>query len=140
MAHVVTDVFKKCNYMEGVAVYPVDCFYEGENMLVINPDECIDCGVSELECPAKANPSTPNSEGQQWLDLNTLFSSFWPHVIEKNGRTRLAPTPTRVNPANTRYTFWPKSEPEASCAMSEVDVLDASSAEQIGKRFYVRSA
>jgi ferredoxin len=33
---------------------PVDCFYEGENMLVIHPDECIDCGVCEPECPVDA--------------------------------------------------------------------------------------
>ena len=40
--------------MDCVEVCPVDCFYEGENMLVINPDECIDCGVCEPECPIEA--------------------------------------------------------------------------------------
>ena len=54
MTYVVTDAFIKCKYMDCVEVCPVDCFYEGENMLVINPNECIDCGVCEPECPAEA--------------------------------------------------------------------------------------
>ena len=54
MTYVVTDNCIKCKYMDCVEVCPVDCFYEGENMLVIHPDECIDCGVCEPECPAEA--------------------------------------------------------------------------------------
>ena len=54
MTFVVTDNCIKCKYMDCVEVCPVDCFYEGENMLVIHPDECIDCGVCEPECPAEA--------------------------------------------------------------------------------------
>ena len=50
----------KCKYMDCVEVCPVDCFYEGENMLVIHPDECIDCGVCEPECPAEAIEPTPS--------------------------------------------------------------------------------
>ena len=45
MTYVVKDACVKCKYMDCVEVCPVDCFYEGENMLVIHPDECIDCGV-----------------------------------------------------------------------------------------------
>ena len=52
MTFVVSDNCIKCKYMDCVEVCPVDCFYEGENMLVIHPDECIDCGVCEPECPA----------------------------------------------------------------------------------------
>ena len=52
MTYVVTDACIKCKYMDCVEVCPVDCFYEGENMLVINPSEFIDCGVCEPECPA----------------------------------------------------------------------------------------
>jgi ferredoxin len=56
--------------MDCVEVCPVDCFYEGENMLVINPSECIDCGVCEPECPAEAIlPDTENGL-EQWLELN----------------------------------------------------------------------
>ena len=54
MTYVVTDACIRCKYMDCVEVCPVDCFYEGENMLVINPNECIDCGVCEPECPAEA--------------------------------------------------------------------------------------
>ena len=54
MTYVVTDACIRCKYMDCVEVCPVDCFYEGENMLVIHPDECIDCGVCEPECPVDA--------------------------------------------------------------------------------------
>jgi ferredoxin len=59
MTYVVTEACIKCKYTDCVEVCPVDCFYEGENMLVIHPDECIDCGVCEPECPADAK-SWPN--------------------------------------------------------------------------------
>ena len=49
MTYVVVENCIKCKYMDCVEVCPVDCFYEGENMLVIHPDECIDCGVCEPE-------------------------------------------------------------------------------------------
>ena len=70
MTYVVTDACIRCKYMDCVEVCPVDCFYEGENMLVINPSECIDCGVCEPECPAEA--ILPDTEGglEQWLELN----------------------------------------------------------------------
>jgi ferredoxin len=54
MTYVVNESCIKCKYMDCVEVCPVDCFYEGENMLVIHPDECIDCGVCEPECPVEA--------------------------------------------------------------------------------------
>jgi NAD-dependent dihydropyrimidine dehydrogenase PreA subunit len=58
MTYVVTEACIRCKYMDCVEVCPVDCFYEGENMLVINPNECIDCGVCEPECPAEARASS----------------------------------------------------------------------------------
>ena len=54
MTYIVKDECIKCKLTDCVEVCPVDCFYEGENMLVINPDECIDCGVCEPECPVDA--------------------------------------------------------------------------------------
>src|SRR6516164_5252688 len=60
MTYVVTEACIRCKYMDCVEVCPVDCFYEGENMLVIHPDECIDCGVCEPECPVDA--IIPDSE------------------------------------------------------------------------------
>ena len=54
MTYIVNDKCIKCKYTDCVEVCPVDCFYEGENMLVIHPDECIDCGACEPECPNEA--------------------------------------------------------------------------------------
>lgn len=82
MAYVVTEACIKCKYTDCVEVCPVDCFYEGENMLVINPDECIDCGVCEPECPAEA--IQPESEELlQWLELNKKYANIWPNISVK---------------------------------------------------------
>ncbi len=69
--------------MDCVEVCPVDCFYEGENMLVIHPDECIDCGVCEPECPVEAiKPDTePNLE--KWLGINAEYAKTWPNITVK---------------------------------------------------------
>ena len=69
--------------MDCVEVCPVDCFYEGENMLVIHPDECIDCGVCEPECPTEAILPDSDEEADKWLDLNTKQSNFWPNITRK---------------------------------------------------------
>jgi ferredoxin len=84
MTYVVTDNCIKCKYMDCVEVCPVDCFYEGENMLVINPDECIDCGVCEPECPAEAifADTQPGLEG--WLELNAEYAATWPNIAIKH--------------------------------------------------------
>ena len=83
MTYVVTDNCIKCKYMDCVEVCPVDCFYEGENMLVIHPDECIDCGVCVPECPADA--IVPDSDtGPSWLALNRKFAQLWPNITRKH--------------------------------------------------------
>src|SRR6185436_17885338 len=83
MTYVVVESCIKCKYMDCVEVCPVDCFYEGENMLVIHPDECIDCGVCEPECPAEA--IIPDSEpvAEKWLELNRQYSANWPNITRK---------------------------------------------------------
>ena len=63
---------------------PVDCFYEGENMLVIHPDECIDCGVCEPECPVDAIKPDTEPGIEKWLDLNRQYSAVWPNITRKN--------------------------------------------------------
>jgi ferredoxin len=68
MTFVVTDNCIKCKFTDCVVVCPVDCFYEGENMLVINPDECIDCGVCEAE----------SEDLLEWLEFNKKYSQMWP--------------------------------------------------------------
>ncbi len=68
--------------MDCVEVCPVDCFYEGENMLVINPVECIDCGVCEPECPADAILPDSASGAAEWVDFNQKYSDLWPNITE----------------------------------------------------------
>ncbi len=74
MTYVVTEACIKCKFMDCVEVCPVDCFYEGENMLVINPDECIDCGVCEPECPPNAILPDTEKGLEKWLELNRSLS------------------------------------------------------------------
>ena len=82
MTFVVTDACIKCKYTDCVEVCPVDCFYEGENMLVINPDECIDCGVCEPECPAEA--IEPESDSSlKWVELGREYSEKWPNIASQ---------------------------------------------------------
>ncbi|WP_163269542.1 ferredoxin FdxA [Chelativorans alearense] len=83
MTFVVTDNCIRCKYTDCVEVCPVDCFYEGENMLVINPDECIDCGVCEPECPADAIISDAAESAEDWLAINAQYAAVWPVITEK---------------------------------------------------------
>jgi len=83
MTYVVTDVCIRCKYTDCVEVCPVDCFYEGENMLVINPDECIDCGVCEPECPIGAIIPDLDPNAEKFLSLNYDFSTKWPNLTRK---------------------------------------------------------
>jgi ferredoxin len=83
MTYIVTDACIKCKYMDCVEVCPVDCFYEGENMLVIHPDECIDCGVCEPECPPEAIKADTESGLEKWLTLNADFAKKWPNITQK---------------------------------------------------------
>ena len=86
MTFVVTDNCIKMQYMDCVEVCPVDCFYEGDNMLVINPEECIDCGVCEPECPAEAIFPDTQPGLESWLKLNAEYTSVWPNIpIKREG-------------------------------------------------------
>jgi|TARA_B100001094_G_scaffold8291_1_gene7418 ferredoxin len=84
MTYLVTDNCIGCKHMDCVEVCPVDCFYEGENFLVINPEECIDCGVCEPECPADAivaDHTLAGTELEKWMNINTKYSDgLWPVV------------------------------------------------------------
>ena len=83
MTYVVTEACIKCKYMDCVEVCPVDCFYEGDNMLVISPDECIDCGVCEPECPAEAILPDTEDGLEKWLELNAKYAVEWPNITVK---------------------------------------------------------
>ncbi len=104
MTYIVTDNCIKCKYMDCVEVCPVDCFYEGENMLVIHPDECIDCGVCEPECPAEAiKPDTePNLD--KWLEINTKFASDLAQHHGEEGAAARRQGVRRRRPASSRST------------------------------------
>ena len=83
MTFIVNDNCIKCKFTDCVEVCPVDCFYEGENMLVIHPDECIDCGVCEPECPVEAIQADTDDGAEKWLELNRKFSEEWPNLTAK---------------------------------------------------------
>lgn len=83
MTYVVTDACIKCKYMDCVEVCPVDCFYEGVNMLVISPDECIDCGVCEPECPAEAILPDTEDGLEKWIEVNAKYAETWPNITVK---------------------------------------------------------
>jgi ferredoxin len=83
MTFAVTDNRIRCKYMHCVAACPVDCFYEGDTMLVIHPDECIDCGVCEPECPANAIFADTHPNLESWLKLNADYPSVWPNISIK---------------------------------------------------------
>lgn len=84
MTFVVLDSCIKCKYTDCVSVCPVDCFYEGENMLVINPDECIDCGVCVPECPIEAIVPDTDPKAEAFLQLNRDYSTGpWPNITKK---------------------------------------------------------
>lgn len=106
MPFVVADPCVKCKYTDCVAVCPVDCFYEGKNALAINPDECIDCGACEPECPTTAifeeselpskwavykdinavvtgAKSMADADTSKWPDNAKAFATVWPNITEK---------------------------------------------------------
>ena len=82
MTHVVLDSCIRCKYTDCVDVCPVDCFREGPNMLVIDPDECIDCAVCIPECPVEAivaEEDVPANQ-QNFTELNAELSKIWPPI------------------------------------------------------------
>ena len=100
MTYIVNENCIKCKLMDCVDVCPVDCFYEGKNMRVIKPDECIDCGVCEPECPVDAikadtEPERPEETitadtepgSEKRLDINKKNSEIWPNISEKKEPT-----------------------------------------------------
>ena len=84
MTFIVTESCIKCKYTDCVEVCPVDCFHEGPNMLVIDPDECIDCTLCEPECPVDAilSDDDASEDQQQYIELNSELSKEWPVISE----------------------------------------------------------
>lgn len=90
MTFVVTDNCINCKYTDCVEVCPVDCFYEGPNFLVIDPDVCIDCGLCEPECPAEAIFSEDElpEEQRHFLEINLELAQTWPSITTRKDPPR----------------------------------------------------
>lgn len=82
MTYVVTDLCINCIYTDCVEVCPVDCFFEGENMLVIDPEICIDCGVCVPECPADAIIADTEDPTGEWVAFNQKYAQIWPVITQ----------------------------------------------------------
>jgi ferredoxin len=94
MAFVVTEKCIRCKFMDCVAPCPVDCFHEGPEFLVINPDECIDCNVCAIECPVDAiyqDKDLPEDQ-KEFIEINRRLSQIWPGV---SGAATPNPLPER---------------------------------------------
>jgi ferredoxin len=83
MTYVVTEQCIRYRYTDCAVVCPVDCFHAGPEMLVINPDDCIDCGVCEPECPIDAIKPDTDPLGERWKELNARMVLEWPVITEK---------------------------------------------------------
>jgi ferredoxin len=94
MAFVVCEPCVRCKYTDCVTVCPCDCFHEGENFLVINPDHCVDCDACAPACPTGAifaDHAVPE-KWSEYVELNARFSRDWPQLT-----TRLEPLPEADN-------------------------------------------
>ena len=82
MTYIVNDNCIGCKYTDCVEVCPVDCFHEGPNFLVINPEECIDCSMCEPECPIDAIKSDDDltDDDSHFLEINERLAQKWPII------------------------------------------------------------
>jgi ferredoxin len=85
MTHVVTEACIRCKYTDCVDVCPVDCFREGPNFLVIDPDECIDCAVCIPECPVNAILPEEDVPADQlaFIKINADLTPKWPSITKR---------------------------------------------------------
>jgi len=86
MTYVVTENCIRCKYTDCVDVCPVDCFHEGPNFLVIDPEECIDCDVCVAECPAEAifaEDDLPQGQ-EKFIEINARLAKQWPVITQKS--------------------------------------------------------
>lgn len=97
MTYVVTPSCVQCKSTDCVEVCPVDCFYDGGSMLYIHPDECIDCGVCEPECPAGAIKSDTEHSDYPKIDLWVILASDY---AEKSPNIDIANDPRGENNCN----------------------------------------
>ena len=111
MTFLVTEQCIKCKYTDCVEVCPVDCFYEGPNFLVIDPDECIDCALCEPECPVDAIISEDDMTDEQrpFLELNAELAAKWPNItVQKDGPPDAADWENKPDKLQHLERDWPK--------------------------------
>ena len=84
MTYIITENCIKCKYTDCVEVCPVDCFHEGPNFLVINPEECIDCSLCEPECPINAiiSDEEVTDDNRHFLEIKERKNKKWPILTE----------------------------------------------------------
>jgi ferredoxin len=112
MAYLVTEACIRCKYMECTTVCPVDCFYEGANMLVINPIECIDCGSCEAMCPTEAIIPEIDDHGGRWMAFNTEHFARWPKLkASQRGAAPADADEWKQSPDKLRDHFDPAPAP-----------------------------
>ena len=109
MAYIVTDECINCMYQDCIEVCPVHCFYKGEDTIVINTDECIDCGVCEPECPVGAIKPDTIHNTEFWIELNQKYAEIWPSILVKGD-----PLPNADIWADNKNKFSLLSEKAAS--------------------------
>jgi ferredoxin len=116
MTFVITEKCIKCKYTDCVEVCPVDCFYEGPNFLVINPDECIDCALCEPECPVNAIYSEDDmpEKYHDYLDLNAKFSKKWPNINVRKDAPLDADDWKDVEDKGNLLEDYPENSPEVA--------------------------
>jgi len=107
--------------MDCVEVCPVDCFYEGENMLVIHPDECIDCGVCVPECPVDAIKPDTDPGLEEWLSLNAKYAKIWPNITVSSARFLLGSMLTRAISADLAFSWEDAQLPHPSVTRTSVN-------------------
>jgi ferredoxin len=118
MTYVVTETCIKCKYTDCVDVCPVDCFREGPNMLVIDPDECIDCTLCVAECPVEAifaEDDVPDAQ-KEFTALNAELSKVWKPIIERKPAPDDADEWAKVKEKNI---CWKKIKSSEQRRMSE---------------------
>src|SRR5205085_825475 len=100
MTFVVAEPCIKCKYTDCVDVCPVDCFHEGKNFLVIDPNECIDCGACEPECPTSAIYAEADLPGEwsEFVQINAKMAAKWPVIGEKQSPLQTAEAFKDVKP------------------------------------------
>lgn len=99
MTHVVTEACIKCKYTDCVEVCPVECFHEGDFMVVIDPDQCIDCGICVSVCPIEAiKPESPDLA--ELIEYASAKSAIWPTISTTKG-----PLPNAEHHKNEQQKF-----------------------------------